>query len=579
MPTRTFGPFKVVDRMVNTRVNISAGDRVTVTAVGEVDFGGAVAGIGAPILTADGDDWQTPSNYPAPSLRKNSLICDVGGTLFQGGVNRSFVSTVAGPLILGVNDRTPEDNSRGWQVTLYHSFPDPPPPGSAPGTPGTVPAPVVGSWLFYTLDGVGGILGPDCGISPTAVLFNNRVHVFYGEWIPNNLRHLDFNPFQAAGAVGSTFGSPPPEPPERDIDILDGDGGPNGRVTDPLGWVNTAVVHNGQIHVFYIGEPPGGPYVLRHATSSDGVDWQFEVLDGAGGPSGRVNGDVVRFMLFNIAAVSAGGELHLFYFGLTDLDAGPGDDGRGVPTGVLRHATLPATGSWRFEVLDGAGGPNGRLNAAVDGFVGHTCSAAVGQDGRIHVFYSNAAPGIGPEGESGITNLRCAWSDNGTNWEFQTIDGRGGSDGRIRAAVGLWPAAIEFEGKIHVFYRDDTHGNVRQATLDGTNWTFQALDGTGGRNGRTKHSVYPRAAARLADRLSIFEHDADSGDLRQAYWMGVNWQFEILDGAFSDSFGRISADVASSGTAIAISPGRYAVFYRDNTNTDLRYADFRPPGS
>jgi hypothetical protein len=574
MPTRTFGPFTVNTRVINTRIAVNPGDRVGVVATGELDFGGAVLGVGAPVLTANGDDWATPSDYPAPMLRKNSLICNIGGTLFQGGVNSSFISPVGGQLLLFPNDNNLGDNSRGWKVTVYHSFPAPAP--SSSGTqPPPVPAPILANWLFYTLDGVGGILGADCGYSPSAVLFDGRVHVFYGELAGRfKLRHLDFDPLQDI-VVGETFGSGPPPVPDRDIEILDGNGGANGRTNDPVGWVTSAVVHNGQIHVFYACESAEGPFTLRHASSPDGVTWQFEDLDGAGGANGRVMGDVVRFGWAIPAAVSVGGLLHVFYFGVTDRDRGPGDDERGVVTGVLRRAVMAAPGNWQFEVLDGEGGLNGRITAANDGFVGHTVSAVLAQNGRLHVFYSNAAPNIG---EEGVTNLRYAWSDNAMDWQFQTIDGQGGPNGRIRALVGMVPVAIEFGNDIHVFYRDDTFQNVRHGVLAGNAWSFEALDGTGGRNGRTKASVFPMAAAKLDDRLSLFSWDGTNGDLRHGYWMGVNWQFETLDGDSSDLFGRISTFLGGRAAALALGASRLAVFYRDQTSTDLRYAEFAPPG-
>jgi hypothetical protein len=47
---------------------------VHVVSMRTLDLGGAVLGIGAPKLDVDGDDEPTPSDYPAPNLRKYSLI-------------------------------------------------------------------------------------------------------------------------------------------------------------------------------------------------------------------------------------------------------------------------------------------------------------------------------------------------------------------------------------------------------------------------------------------------------------------------------------------------------------------------
>jgi hypothetical protein len=110
--------FSVRDSEVTTGLTIRAGSTVRVLASGLIDFGGAVLGFGAPILTADGDDAPTPSDYPAPELRKNSLICKVGSRWYQGGQDVTFHPSQDGALILRPNDKDLADNSRGWKVSL-----------------------------------------------------------------------------------------------------------------------------------------------------------------------------------------------------------------------------------------------------------------------------------------------------------------------------------------------------------------------------------------------------------------------------------------------------------------------------
>jgi hypothetical protein len=119
VPTSQYGPYGVATGPVNTGIHVNAGDAVRIVSRGEVDFGGAVFGIGAPKLNANGDDWSTPGNYPAPSLRKNSLICEIGSTFYQGGTDEMFTPSEAGNLTLHLNDNNPSDNSRGWQVTVF----------------------------------------------------------------------------------------------------------------------------------------------------------------------------------------------------------------------------------------------------------------------------------------------------------------------------------------------------------------------------------------------------------------------------------------------------------------------------
>lgn len=116
------GPYLVVGPEVLTAVSVEKDDILEVTSEGLVDFGGAFQGVGAPILDANGDTSNTPSNYPAPNLRKNSLIVKIGDEWVQGGTSaRLSVSNTGGEIILRANDLDISDNSRGWSVILYHT--------------------------------------------------------------------------------------------------------------------------------------------------------------------------------------------------------------------------------------------------------------------------------------------------------------------------------------------------------------------------------------------------------------------------------------------------------------------------
>jgi len=115
--TRSFGPFMVGRSVVDTGTDVTPDDEVRITGTGTVNFGGFL-GIGAPVLTADGEDVPTPADYPAPDLRKNSLICQVSGATYQGGVDRTFRPAANGRLLLLPNDATPADNLGAWSVTV-----------------------------------------------------------------------------------------------------------------------------------------------------------------------------------------------------------------------------------------------------------------------------------------------------------------------------------------------------------------------------------------------------------------------------------------------------------------------------
>lgn len=149
MATKQYGPFGVVGGDVSTGVFVQAGDEVRTISEGIVDFGaGNPFGLGAPMLNADGDSWSTPSSYPAPALRKNSLICKVGTRWYQGGTDKRFTPAEDGEVILRTNDDNPADNSRGWTVTLYvtsaESQPQPQ-PQPQPQQPQSTPMPASSS--------------------------------------------------------------------------------------------------------------------------------------------------------------------------------------------------------------------------------------------------------------------------------------------------------------------------------------------------------------------------------------------------------------------------------------------------
>jgi hypothetical protein len=124
--------FSVSNRLVRTRVIVNTGDTIQTLATGIVGFGGGVLGWFVPALTADGDPVTAPPDYPAPALRKNSLICQIAGRWFQGGRNTSFTSPVDGELMLAPNDRYPADNNGFWDVTIVHTRPDVPTIGTTP---------------------------------------------------------------------------------------------------------------------------------------------------------------------------------------------------------------------------------------------------------------------------------------------------------------------------------------------------------------------------------------------------------------------------------------------------------------
>jgi hypothetical protein len=139
MPRTVNGPFTVVAGDVATPVNVLAGDTVQTIAGGLVSFARVVGRT----FSADGEDWRADNDFPAPALRKHSLIARFGGGPWhQGGIDAQIPVPLgeSGQLILRTNDHDDWlwDNDLGWTVTIVHTRPDPPPtppPGTSPTEP------------------------------------------------------------------------------------------------------------------------------------------------------------------------------------------------------------------------------------------------------------------------------------------------------------------------------------------------------------------------------------------------------------------------------------------------------------
>ena len=318
-----------------------------------------------------------------------------------------------------------------------------------------------------------------------------------------------------------------------------GVGGGGGSVwvfNDPVGGVDTpaAVDFQGSLQVFAHDSTNND---LIWCNDGNGCAWQ--TLDGAGGPAGRVAGDVGAEC---ITAITWGTELHVFYR----------LDGSTNATHVLRHGLLSG-GAWTFETLDGSGGSHGRTTDQVGG-----CPSASAFGSWLFIgFY-----------DYDHQSLRLGWYD-GLNWDFTPLDGDAGGSGRINADVGYWSAMVTDSRSIRAFYTDATNQDLREATWRGTgDWTFATRDGQPGQG--TVGNITGRIGAVVhQSETHVFYHDASNGDLRHA-WSTPAWSYETLDGAGGlggrtvDTVGARAITAASTGTALH-------VFYDDSTGGDLRH--------
>jgi hypothetical protein len=268
------------------------------------------------------------------------------------------------------------------------------------------------------------------------------------------------------------------------------------------------------------------------------VPWTFSNLDGGSSPVSGTGSVVGQ----QPAATEFGGDLHAFYYDKT--------------AGNLMHAYKDT--SWHFETLDGAGGAGGRLNADV----GRSPSVTV-FNSALNVFFYDATNG----------DLRHAWSDNtGSNWQFETLDGSGGANGRYNANVGMTPAAVAYGTTLQLFYYDATNGNLRHAwTLDGTTWKFENLDGDIGSIGRLEANLgADPAVTTFGTTLQLFYYDASHGNLRHAWSNETGWHFENLDGD-PGSIGHMDSNLGSTPAVLPFGTSLQVMYY-DIQNGNLRHA-------
>ncbi|WP_437502165.1 hypothetical protein [Sorangium sp. So ce1099] len=268
-----------------------------------------------------------------------------------------------------------------------------------------------GAWTHFGLDGNGENIFSDIGGEPAAIVFDEKLYIFYAvdDFMTNNdvLRVAVYD-----GAtwtyqlVDTTGGASKPKPVVYDgklrvyyrnagggsirqavttngtswsFSVLDGDGGANGRTSDPVGGSDIAVVTTGSILsagrllVFYTNDLQKN---LRVA-NFDGTTFTFSVIDGTGGvASGATSGDINP----HIGAISyssapfASRTPYVFY---ADSD-----------NHTLRAASLSGS-SWSAIKLDGAASGNACAGAITTTSVGGPTPLLGG--GGMLVYYVEGA--------------------------------------------------------------------------------------------------------------------------------------------------------------------------------------------
>jgi hypothetical protein len=258
-----------------------------------------------------------------------------------------------------------------------------------------------------------------------------------------------------------------------DSEIVDGDGvGTHmaGDVGFENALVNRPTPAGGELHAFYFAHS-GATKILRHAEliATTG-SWTLETLDGttttsAGAVQSALDDGLCAFAEPN-------GKLHVFYHDVLKEN--------------LRHAEQSVGGTWAFEVVDGSGGPippplipgTGPIN----GKVGRHPSAVL-FDGGLHVFYDDIVN----------MNIRMAVrrEEAGVDvWRYHVLDGSHWLSDTTNSQV-FGPSAVVWNDRLSVLYADGSEKNLRHAYLvqGAPNWRFETLDGAGGSAGRVDDDV------------------------------------------------------------------------------------------
>jgi hypothetical protein len=144
------------------------------------------------------------------------------------------------------------------------------------------------------------------------------------------------------------------------------------------------------------------------------------------------------------------------------------------------------------------------------------------------------------------------------------------------SSAGSNLASAVFNGKPVVAYNDSKSGDLTLAILNGKTWRKSVIDGQGGFGGRTSNELTGAISMCVngrapQQRLHIFYSDLTEKDLRYATYDGKNFSFEVVDGDglavnnYEDPIRvRTSSDVSVSSACVA-RDSDVQVFYRDQT--------------
>jgi len=219
----------------------------------------------------------------------------------------------------------------------------------------------------------------------------------------------------------------------------------------------------------------------------------------------------------------------------------------GVSTEVKTKAVTPQT-SWKSAVFD-------------DNSDGSNIASAV-FNGKPVVAYNDRKNG----------DLKLA-KFNGKLWTRTVIDGQGGVGGtttnEIAGPISVCVNGVAPQQKMHIFYSDVTEKDLRYATYDGKNFTFEVIDGDGPTVNNYEDPIRVRtssdvsvsnACVTTASDIQVFYRDQTQGvTLGAVKSKGGPWKYELVDGDRATD-GRSTGDVSFHMEAALVGQTTYLVY-------------------
>ena len=316
------------------------------------------------------------------------------------------------------------------------------------------------------------------------------------------------------------------------FDILDGAGGGVGQVNGNVGQTPAVAVYGNTMHALYYDAGNGN---LRHAWTGNGTNWNFENFDGAPGSVCGLNADLGQ----TPTLIAYGGTLQALYYDATH--------------GNLRHAWADQNG-WHCENLEG------------DPYTISGRDANIGLDPVLMV-YGNTLQALYYDATTG--NLRHAWVDPTTGWHFENLDGDPASICGRDGDIGKNPTLTVYGQTLQAFYYDQSHGDLRHAWVDPvTGWHCETLDGDAGSVvGYDSDVGATPVAVAYGNTLQVFAYEPRWGALRH-YWLDTSWHGENLDG-FGGQANRINGNVGIDPAAVVVGGYLHVLYY------DVQYGNLR----